>query len=291
MELWDSCLLGKGSATEPNTLHSRSLWSAKTCHPSHIQTKTPAAQIHFHAVFPVLVWYLQPSIIGTSLPLATSSLTTMAQCFGPLGGPNLWSPSNSPDKQAWNLKHIGLTPTWRLPQSPTLELFYPGPGHPPRPDLVVFSSTLVPNSFVPERARLRMPDAQLPLHPKTCPTQRLAMGDAAVPRAFGDSLPTPTPSPRAALTRGPKRTGGAGYKPRPLAQAQGGTQRPPFPSQRINRSSTEKESVNAKSLCLPLSMCAAEVDRHVAHRYLIKRRLGKGVSAGTPRHLRGTAVI
>ncbi|KAK7799238.1 hypothetical protein U0070_023691 [Myodes glareolus] len=146
----------------------------------------------------------------------------------------------------------------------------------PRPDLVVFSSTLVPNSFVPERARLRMPDAQLPLHPKTCPTQLLAMGDAAVPRAFGDSLPTPTPSPRAALTRGPKRTGGAGYKPRPLAQAQGGTPRPPFPSQRINRSSTEKESVNAKSLRLPLSMCAAEVDRHVAHRYLIKRRLGKG---------------
>ncbi|KAM7317201.1 hypothetical protein ACRRTK_023503 [Alexandromys fortis] len=97
-----------------------------------------------------------------------------------------------------------------------------------------------------------------------------------MPRAFGDSLPTPTPTPRGALTRGPKRTGGAGYKPRPLAQAQGDTPRPPFPSQRINRSSTKKESVNAKSLRLPLSMCAAEVDRHVAQRYLIKRRLGKG---------------
>lgn len=35
-------------------------------------------------------------------------------------------------------------------------------------------------------------------------------------------------------------------------------------------------------------MCAAEVDRHVAQRYLLKRRLGKGVSPGKRLGVRGT---
>lgn len=48
--------------------------------------------------------------------------------------------------------------------------------------------------------------------------------------------------------------------------------------------------MDPKNQLLPLAMCAAEVDRHVAQRYLIKRRLGKGVSAGTPGHMRDTAV-
>lgn len=39
---------------------------------------------------------------------------------------------------------------------------------------------------------------------------------------------------------------------------------------------------------LPTGMCAAEVDHHVAQRYLIKRRLGKGVSPGKRPGDRGT---
>lgn len=44
--------------------------------------------------------------------------------------------------------------------------------------------------------------------------------------------------------------------------------------------------MDPKSQLLSLAMCAAEVDRNVAQRYLIKRRLGKGVSVGTPGHPR-----
>lgn len=168
-------------------------------------------------------------------------------------------------------------------------LFYPGPGHPPRPDLVSFHPLLYPTASF-----LREPGSESPTLSFLCILRRTQLSSwqremLLCPGHSGIAFPPQPASQSAALTKGPKRTGGAGYKPRPLAQAQGGTPRPPFPSQRINRSSTE-ESVNAKSLRQPLSMCAAEVDRHVAQRYLIKRRLGKGVSAGTPRHPRGTAV-
>lgn len=42
--------------------------------------------------------------------------------------------------------------------------------------------------------------------------------------------------------------------------------------------------------CFPLAdMCTAEVDRHVAQRYLLKRRLGKGVSSRGARASAGPA--
>lgn len=83
------------------------------------------------------------------------------------------------------------------------------------------------------------------------------------------------------------RGGGVGLGPHTppdtgAAQARGGEGgRPSLPGNRVQQSQPSGR-VEA-SRCPPAGMCAAEVDQHVAQRYLLKRRLGKGVSPATCR--------
>lgn len=56
----------------------------------------------------------------------------------------------------------------------------------------------------------------------------------------------------------------------------GGAPRLPVPKPTDQQVQLQGKNRWTKSQRLPLTMCAAEVDRHVSQRYLIKRRLGKG---------------
>lgn len=84
---------------------------------------------------------------------------------------------------------------------------------------------------------------------------------------------------------GARRRGGAwASHPAPhrrRAGARGGGGRPSLQGNRVQQS--QPSGPVEASRCPPAGMCAAEVDHHVAQRYLLKRRLGKGVSPATCR--------
>jgi hypothetical protein len=103
------------------------------------------------------------------------------------------------------------------------------------------------------------------------------------PRASSQTPPREcAPNHLTLAGRGMRRGGGgARRRPRPPAQPQGtgGAAVPMATDQQVSPA----VSAGRASPRPPIAMCAAEVDRHIAQRYRLKRRLGKGVSAEAPR--------